>query len=229
MLGELLVLAEDDALVAECHAAAEALAARLGSVREQVPLHHGEREAIVVVGWDSEKAQGWAETLGGEYLWRAERDGRRVQTYNWRIDWFGPNAVVMRVCGAGAFEWLAAETGTHRRDYGEGWPTLEAWVEVLPVAVSYDFIHVPDDEVRAEDFPQTWGCGARLPDWDRSVRLTHLPTGLVAFCEGQGSTRRNRDGAMTLLRALLLRHRQTTGDPSDESRAEAPHADGAHS
>src|SRR5690349_1516635 len=133
----------------------------------------------------------------------------------------------MRVGGAGAFGWLTAEAGVNRPDPGEGWPVLEAWIEVLAVAVSYGFIRVADEEVRAEDFTQTWGCGARLPDWNRSVRLTHLPTGLVAFCEGQGSTTRNRAGAMTPLRALLLRLRHTADDPPDESRAEAPQADEA--
>lgn len=222
MLGELFTLAEDDALAAECHAELETLAARLSGLREKVPLTHGEREAIVVVGAGqatAAEAEGWAEELAYRYAGRAERDGRSVQTYTRGHGWFGPRATVMRIGGAGAFERLAAEAGVHRCDRGEGRPVLEARVEVFPVAVSHDFVHVPDEEVRVEEFPQTWGCGARLPDWDRAVRLTHLPTGLVAFCEGQGSTTRNRAGATTLLRTLLLHLRRTADDPPNETEA----------
>lgn len=86
---------------------------------------------------------------------------------------------------------------------GKGWP-VAAGAQILPVAASYDFPPVGKAEIRLEDFSQSWGCGARLPDWNRAVRLTHLRTGLAAFCEGQGTTVRNQDGATTLLRALLL-------------------------
>ncbi|SEF57625.1 RF-1 domain-containing protein [Thermomonospora echinospora] len=224
MLGELLGPAEDDALVSECHAELGALAPRLSGLRAQVPPLHDEREAIVVVGSDAQEAESWAEELACRYAGRAERGGRSVRVYTRGHSWFGPRATVMRIGGAGAFGWLAAEAGVHRCDRAADRPVLEAWVEVLPMAVSYDFVRIPDEEVRVEDFPETWGCGARLPDWNRSVRLTHLPTGLVAFCQGQGSTTRNRAGAMTLLQALLLRLRHAADDPPEENRTQGSQA-----
>ncbi|GAA0948135.1 hypothetical protein GCM10009550_24230 [Actinocorallia libanotica] len=136
------------------------------------------------------------------YVARAEREKRRVWTYRRRESGCDLRAVTMRVGGPGAFGLLAGERGVRRLERGSG-----ARVEVLPAAVSYDFLRVPDEEVRIDLLCQTWGCGVPHPEWNSAVRLTHLPTGTGAFCEGQGTTRRNLAGATTVLRARLLRLR----------------------
>lgn len=226
MLGELLELA-DDALRAECRAALEALAARITAVRGQVPGDHAEREAILIIEAEPGGPESCVGTLWQMYTRRAERDGRPVRTYHRRMGCFDLLSVTMWIGGAGAFGWLAAERGPHRLDRGSALPALDARVEVLPAAVSFDPVHVPDDEVRVEGFPESRGCGVPYPDGRGSVRLTHLPTQTVAFCEGQGKTHLNRAGAMTVLRARLLHLRRAA--PADETEPlPVRHHDGLH-
>lgn len=100
MLGGLLALDEDIALVAECHNGLETVVGRLARLGDQVPRDDEEREAIVVIGAD-------AEELGGEYVRRAERDGRRVRIYTRGRHWSGSSATVMRIGGVGPFGWPA--------------------------------------------------------------------------------------------------------------------------
>ncbi len=156
---------------------------------------------------EAEPGEGCVHELWRTYVGRADREGRRVRTYRRRTSGCDLRAVTMWVGGAGAFGWLAGERGVRRIEPGFGSPPVRARVEVLPAAVSYDFLRVPDEEVRVETLTQTWGCGAPYPEWNGAVRLVHLPTGTDAFCEGQGTTGRNLAGAMTVLRARLLRLR----------------------
>jgi protein subunit release factor A len=76
------------------------------------------------------------------------------------------------------------------------------------VAVSYDLVRINEEDVRIAEFDESWGCGARRPGWDKAIRLTHLPTGITAFCQKHGSRRRNEIGARTVLSARLLERRR---------------------
>jgi protein subunit release factor B len=204
-LGGLLELADgDDALAAECRAGLETLAARIDGLRATAPGHFDDREAIVIVEPLGE-AEGWSARLWRAYARRAEEAGRHVRLYHSHRDC---RAVEMRIGGAGAFGWLAGERGVHRLHRGSGRANLGARVEVLAVAVSYDDIRV-EDEVEADYWPEMGGCGGRLPFTSSSVSLRHVPTGTDAYCEGQGSTQRNRAEAWTLLLSRLLRLRRT--------------------
>jgi protein subunit release factor A len=211
MLGELLELADDEPLMAECHADLRALAVRIGAMHGRVPSDNAEREAILTIEAESGEAESWTYVLWRMYVEQAERDGRRVRIHNRRMGEFGLRSVTMWIGGAGAFGWLTGERGVHHLNRGLVRPALDVRVDALPSALSFDPICVPDDELRVEEFVETWGCGVPYPDWNHSVRLTHLPTGVVVSCQGQGSTHHNREGAMTELRARLLHLRR---DPS---------------
>ncbi|GAB2854880.1 hypothetical protein GCM10022221_62990 [Actinocorallia aurea] len=195
--------APDDAALAV--AWADELAARAAGLRELSPRDDEEREAFLIVG----PAEGGrvVDAVGAALLWarRAEGAGRPSALYGTGTSWYGPDAAVLWIGGAGAVAWLRGEDAARRR----AGAAPEGLLDVLPAAVGYDHVRLPPPDVRTEDFSQSRGCGARLPEWNRAVRLTHLPTALTAFAEGQGSTTRNAAAAAALLRALLLRHRRS--------------------
>ncbi|HEX2313179.1 MAG TPA: hypothetical protein VHJ17_05575 [Thermomonospora sp.] len=165
-----------------------------------------EREAFVLFEVAPHPDTRGAELrLWTRYVEQAERSGRPVRVH-YRT--WGPTSMTsaaMRVGGADAFGWLAGERGVHRIDRDRGRrirPAVEVRVEVVPVAVSYDGIHVPDEDVRVWEEPQADHGGPPVSPV-RSVWLRHLPTGVSAGCEGRESTRRNRTDAWTLLLSRL--------------------------
>lgn len=125
-------------------------------------------------------------------------------------------SATMRIGGDGAFGRLAGEDGVHRfvRQAPCGRPVANVRVEVLAGDGYPDAIRVDDGELRVETFREVRGCGMPRPEWDRSVRLTHRPTGITVSCAGRGSRRRNEDGAMTVLRARLLDRRRGRHSPA---------------
>ncbi len=209
----------DGPLAADCRAGLRALTEHVTDLRRRRPGDLDEREAIIVIRTpayegtrlaDAYEGSRWAEHLYSQYVSRAEREGRPVQTFSKdaHVDPYG-FAATTRIGGVGAFGWLQPEQGTHR---AEGRRILEAQVEVLAVAVSYDEIPLDDREIEANETPEWSSCGGPLGYDCRSVLLTHVPTGITALCMKQGSTKANREGARTLLRARLLEHRRNASD-----------------
>lgn len=201
LLGE---LADDNALAAECRANLEALAVRLDGLRRQIPGEFDEREAIVTIEANSYEGMRWGTHLQRRYMEQAGRHGRRVQIYHtWESENFDMS-VTMRIGGLGAFGWLKGEQGPHRLDRAGDRPAVDARVEVLAVAVSYDEIRVGQDDVEIIEQRECHSCGGPRPDDVQAVRLRHLSTGTTVTCGGQGATHRNRTGAWTWLHARLL-------------------------
>ncbi len=213
LLGELLQLADDDALSAECLANLEALILRLAGLRRRVPGDFDEREAILTIETASYEGTWLAERLLRRYVKQAaERDMGRAQVY-YHFDRIEGLSAAMRIGGPGAFGYLKGERGVHRLAREGDRPAADARVEILAVAVSYDEIRIEDHEVKATEWRETSLCGGPLPYVSYGVRLTHSPTGIQVDCRGQGATHLNRTGAWTLLRSRLLHLRHS----SDES------------
>jgi protein subunit release factor A len=102
MLGELLELADDEPLMAECHADLRALAVRIGAMHGRVPSDNAEREAILTIEAKSGEAENWTYVLWRMYVEQAERDGWRVRIHNRYMGEFGLRSVTMWIGGAGA-------------------------------------------------------------------------------------------------------------------------------
>jgi peptide chain release factor 1 len=201
-----------------------------------------ERNAFVEIraGTGGEESALFAADLARMYLRYCERRGWRTELMSESAsDLGGFKEVVFRVEGDRVYERLRFESGGHRV---QRVPATEAQGRIHTSACTVAVMPEPDEqaevtinpaELRIDTFRASGAGGQHVNKTDSAIRITHLPTGIVAECQDDRSQHRNKAKAMAVLLARLRdkeraereqkeaaerRHLIGSGDRSDRIR-----------
>ena len=174
-------------------------------------------------GTGGDEAALFAGTLFRMYTMYAERKHWKLEILNENETGLGGyKEISFMITGKGAYSRLKFESGTHRvqrvpdTESSGRIHTSAATVAVLPVVEDVE-IEINPADVKMDVFRASGAGGQHINKTSSAVRLTHIPTGIVAECQTERSQFQNREYAMKLLKSRLYEIEKTKRDQELES------------